>query len=73
MQELQGCSQPTRSSKYQAALLYTSEKDRRIRDDYLNFHDCVGLYLTDVHLTRLREYYAFHAPVLILPMKQLAC
>ena len=69
-----GMPEPKRASQYQAALLHTMVKDQGVRDDYLNFCECIGCLLpvnSPQHAT-LREYYSFHALVLTMPLRQLA-
>jgi len=74
LQELEAGShpQPKRASQYQAALLHALVKDQGVRDDYLNFYECMGRLLTGEQRMRLMEYYSYHAPVCVLPQKQLA-
>lgn len=67
-----GHPKPCRASSYQAALLHSMVKDQGVKEDYLNFFECMGRLLTEAQRLRLRESYLFYAPVCVMPLKQLA-
>uniref|UniRef100_A0A7S3VNY3 Uncharacterized protein n=1 Tax=Dunaliella tertiolecta TaxID=3047 RepID=A0A7S3VNY3_DUNTE len=73
-EELQagGLPAPSRASHYQAALLHSMVKDQGVWEDYLNYCECMGRLLTEWQNLHLKEYYSFHAPALVMPLKQLA-
>eukprot|EP00983_Pelagomonas_calceolata_P022492 707868-Pelagomonas_calceolata.AAC.5 len=67
-----GLPAPSRASHYQAALLHSMVKDQGVWEDYLNYCECMGRLLTEWQNLHLKEYYSFHAPALVMPLKQLA-
>jgi hypothetical protein len=60
-----------RASQYQAALMHSMVKDQSVREDYLNFYECIGRLLTEAQYRWLLDYYAFQAPVLNMPLRLL--